>query len=193
FSWKTENQQQLWVEQGYHQIIKNIGDAEKAIEAIKQQGEGREIGSDVRKPYDPSDFPVDPKYQMDNRAANGSHDGPYTEIALKELSHYGRLLKIQQDALHNKGLPEVYTGENNPKHQLNGDLRIKLAEMIAYLTTLWAGNPTTPSVILWQLALKAMRDTAILARKCWENGVIPDWNSLDSVVTQLDLQPVDSV
>jgi hypothetical protein len=44
-----------------------------------------------------------------------------------------------------------------------------------------------------QAALGAMRDTSLLALECWKNGVIPDWNSLDSVVTQLDLQPFDSV
>lgn len=176
FGWKTENQQKLWLDQGYKQIVKNIDDAQEAIEAIKQQGEGGEFGEGVQQPYEPSDFPVEVQYQMDNRTPNGDPNGPYTPIALREYSHFGRLLKIQQDALHNDGLPEVYTGMDNPDHPLNGKLEIRLAMMIGELNMLWLGDQFMPQATRWNLILKYMRETAQVAQACWENGVVPDWS-----------------
>ena len=181
FGWDTTNQQKLWVEQGYPQIIRNIDDAKEAIEAIEQQGEGRRLEEGVQEPYEPSDFLVEEKYQMKNEAANGSPHGPYTEIALKKYSHYGRLLKIQQDALHNNGLPEVYTGEDNPDHPLNVELALKLRMMIAHFSTIWAGMPeglpiTVSHDMLWTAALSLMREITEIAGECWKKGITPDWS-----------------
>ncbi|MCI5163405.1 MAG: hypothetical protein D3917_15575, partial [Candidatus Electrothrix sp. AX5] len=176
FGWDTTNQQKLWVDQGYPQVIRNIDDAKDAIEAIKEQGEGGNIGSDVRKPYKPSNFLVDLKYQMKNEAFGGAPDRPYKQIALKDHSHFGRLLKIQQDALHNNGLPEVYTGRDNPDYDANKKLRITFAMMIGDINMLWLGNPTMTPEQWWQAALKKMREVTVFAEECWKNGVIPDWS-----------------
>lgn len=180
FGWDTTNQQKLWADQGYKQIIRNIGDAREAIEAIKAQGEGGNIDPNLSKPYEPSDFEVPEQYRMDNRAPNGEPHGHYTPIKLREYSHYGRLLKIQQDALHNNGLPEVYTGGNDPNYPLNGELDIKLDAMIAHFSTIWIGLPEgMPAVspdIFWTAALELMREITDIATKYWKEGITPDWS-----------------
>jgi hypothetical protein len=177
FGWKTENQQKFWADQGYPQIIQNLEDAKRAIQAIEEQGEGKPLPSGVEQPYEPSDFKVESVYQMVNEAPVGGPNGPYrAEITLKEYSHYGRLLKIQQDALHNNGLPEVYTGRDNPNHLLNQKLEVAMAAMIGELGLLWVPGGIMPPEIRWKAALGYMRTTAELARECWEEGVVPDWS-----------------
>ena len=181
FSWTTINQQARWIQQGYPQIICNISDAKEAVTAIEEQGEGRRMSTTIQKPYKPSYFPVEPKYQMDNRAPAGAHGGPYQGIMLKEYSHFGRLLYIQQ-----KGLPAAYSGQNNPKYPTNNALQGKFMAMMGSLNPLWTLNPgslMSPEQ-LWRTAIDTMRDTAKLARQCWQDGVIPTWFylNLDDII-----------
>ncbi len=171
FSWTTAGQQQHWATQGYPQIIKNKADAKEAIEAIKAQGEGREMPGDLQEPYKPSDFPVDPKYQMNNIAPVGAAGSPYeaTPILHGQYSHYGRFLTIQQSAL-----PDVYSGRIDPKHPINEALQNKFIAMIGALNPLWTSS-ILPHDVLWKTALDTMRNCATLARKCWQAGVVPTW------------------
>lgn len=169
FSWSTENQHQFWADQGYPQIITNAGDARKAVDAIEAQGEGGKTENTVGDSSAPQDFPVTPEeYQMNNTAPDGSYE---ITITNKELSHYGRFLKIK-----NSGLPTVFTGQDDPSYQANKDLRIKLAMMIGELNMLWLGDQFMTPEARWKLALQYMRDAAGFTRDCWENGFVPDWS-----------------
>jgi len=176
FSWTSRNQQARWIQQEYPQIICNDDDAKEAVTAIEEQGEGRRMTSPIQKPYKPSDFPVESQYQMDNRAPAGAHSAPYQEVMLKQYSHFGRLLYIQQT-----GFPDVYTGQRNPTHPTNNELQGKFMAMIGSLNPLWTlnqGSLMSPES-LWRTALDTMRDSAKLARQCWQQGVIPTWFHLD--------------
>ena len=176
FSWTTRNQQARWRQQGYPQVICNVDDAKKAVTAIKEQGEGGHIAPDVKPPYKPSDFPVSPQCQMDNRAPAGAHSAPFQEIMLKQYSHFGRLLCIKQTTL-----PDVHTGQFNPTHPTNQELQSKFMAMIGSLNPLWTlnqGSLMSPES-LWRTALDTMRDSVKLARQCWQQGVIPTWFHLD--------------
>lgn len=173
FSWTASNQQERWATQGYSQIIKTIVDAKEAVKAIGEQGEGRETDIAIPTPHTPSNFPVDMKYQMNNSASSGA---PYkaSPILYKELSHYGRFLKIKL-----AGLPPVYTGIENATHLTNKVLQRKFAAMMSNLNALWMGGVGVISQdALWLNTLEAMRESAQAARACWEAGVIPNWTHI---------------
>lgn len=181
FRWSTRNQQARWVDQGYPQIIKNYHDAYEAVEAIKAQGEGGRLVGNLVKPYKMADFPVDTKYQMNNRLPAGSQGVPYTDVYLKEYSHYGRFLKIQKDAEANGNVfPSVYLGVENPHHPANTALEGKFMSMMTNLNAIWGGGAGGLSPDdLWKYALNAMRESAQAATICWKSEVIPNWLDFD--------------
>ena len=112
---------------------------------------------------------------MANAAPAGKAGGPYEAIMLKEYSHYGRFLKIQQD-----GLPPVYAGIENPTHPTNKKLQGKFMSMMTNLNALWMGGVGVISQeTLWQNTLTAMRESAQAAQECWKAGIIPNWLYLD--------------
>uniref|UniRef100_UPI004056A85B ferritin-like domain-containing protein n=1 Tax=Candidatus Electronema sp. TaxID=2698783 RepID=UPI004056A85B len=164
FSWTAKNQQERWAAQGYPQIIRSINDAEEAVKAIEAQGEGGMISPG---------FLVEPeKYQMNNTVPSGAPGAPYkaSPILHKELSHYGRFLKIKR-----AGLPPVYAGIENATHSTNKVLQRKFAAMMSNLNVLWGGGTVIPQDALWLNTLETMRESAQAARECWEAGVIPNW------------------
>ncbi|WPD21654.1 MAG: ferritin-like domain-containing protein [Candidatus Electrothrix scaldis] len=172
FSWNTDDQHQFWVDQGYPQIISTPEEARQAVDAIEAQGEGGHTEQNINDPNQASNsdnFLITPEeYQMNNTAPDGSFHIP---IELKKYCHYGRLLHIK-----NTGIPETYTGTDNPTYKANKELRVKLAMMLGTLNMLWLGDTFMPPGARWGMALQLMRDVGSLARECWENGVVPDWS-----------------
>ena len=105
--------------------------------------------------------------------APGTEDKPYQDIAYKQYAHYGRFLKIQQD-----GLPDAFKGVVNPDHPVNQALRSKFTAMLGTLNPFWTidNNSILNADMLWGMAINLMRQTTDLSRKCWEQGIIPDWS-----------------
>lgn len=174
FGWSIKNQQARWAAQGYEQIIRNIDDATKAVEAIEAQGEG---GHADGGPANSSFLAVPAQYQMDNRVPVGGPGGPYKAdpILHKDTSHYGRFLKIKL-----AGLPPVYTGVNNRNHPWNKVLQVQFRSMMSNFNALWGGGlPGVPQDILWRNILDAMRRSVDAAQQCWKAGVIPDWTYIE--------------
>jgi hypothetical protein len=176
FSWNSSKQNDHWTEQGYRQIIRSYEDAENAVNAIKDQGEGIVRGNGVY----PSDFPIEhPRNQLVNSPPPGVISLPYDPAVLyKEYSHYGRFLKIK-----NTPLPDVYTGQEAPNHPANIALQNNFRTILDTLNYIWqTGEMVYPIPVIgvsvnpmWMVALSAMKQTTLLALNCWKAGVIPYW------------------
>lgn len=177
FSWNSSKQNDHWIQQGYPQIIRNYNDAVKAVNAIKDQGEGIVRGNGVY----PSDFPIEhTSNQLVNNPPLGVISPPYDPAVLyKEYSHYGRFLKIK-----NSPLPDVYVGQEAPHHPANIALKNNFSTIIDTLNYIWqTGEVIFPIPMpgglsvnpMWMVALSAMKQTTQLALNCWKSGVIPSW------------------
>lgn len=176
FSWNSSKQNDHWTEQGYRQIIRSYEDAENAVNAIKDQGEGVVRGNGVN----PSDFPIEhARNQLVNNPPPGVISPPYDPVVLyKEYSHYGRFLKIK-----NAALPDVYAGQEAPNHPANIALQNNFRVILDTLNYVWeTGEMIYPIPVIgvsvnpmWMVALSAMKQTTLLALNCWKAGVIPYW------------------
>jgi hypothetical protein len=154
FSWTITNQQSFWSGEAFPQNISDYAAAQNAIAAINEQGEGKSMSPVPTAPYKETDFPIESQYQLQGEFKDTA---PYNEY-----SHFGRFLKIKQE-----GLPEVYSGIENPDDPTNQELQKNFASLIMALNTLWntgGGN------------LSGMYGLLGKAQGCWKAGVIPKWS-----------------
>ena len=173
FSWNTDYQQSHWEKQNFCQIIDSYPKAQDAIQAIINQGEGH-IFSDnlVPPPWTEKNFPVPPYYRFVTHSEGlDSHN---------EYSHFGRFIKIK-----NKGLPDIYTGKEQPDHPVNKPLQQNFFQLILMLETLWRNGGTNlgGSEVLRTVITGIMKEIFANTRDCWKAGIIPHWFGLPFVET----------
>ena len=144
-------------ENGYTQKISNITDAENAIKAITEQGEGLASSPAPTPPFKESDFPIPSDFQSGIGMGGTDYDS----------SHFGRFLKIK-----NKEMPDCYIGTTSPSHSSNVTLQSTFSTLIQDLNTLWKTG--TGSIF-------SMSNLLPEAEACWKAGVVPNWSGLNLV------------
>lgn len=174
FSWNSDYQQCNWGRQKFCQIIESYSDARDAVQAIVNQGEGHVFSEDLAPPpWTEKNFPLPPYYRLVNSPeAAESHNG---------YSHFGRFLKIK-----NNGLPDTYTGEDQPEHPVNKPLQKNFFQLILMLETLWrdGGDNLGGSDVLQTVIAGVMREIFANTRDCWKAGIVPHWFGLPFVELQ---------
>ena len=182
FSWNTDHQQHHWEKQNFCQIIDSYPKAQDAVQAIVNQGEGHIFHENLAPPpWTEKNFPISPYYRF----------VPYPEV-LNEVpdeapnvhnghSHFGRFIRIK-----NKGLPDIYTGNEQPDHPANKPLQQKFFQLILMLETLWRNGGTNlgGSDVLRTVITGIMQEIFANTRDCWKEGVIPHWFGLPFVELQ---------
>ncbi|MCI5210261.1 MAG: hypothetical protein D3910_16045 [Candidatus Electrothrix sp. ATG2] len=174
FRWNSEHQQCHWEKQNFHQIIDSYPKAQDAVQAIVNQGEGYILSEDHEPPpWTEKSFPIPPYYRFaSDPQAPGSHNG---------YSHFGRFLKIK-----NEGIPDSYTGIEQPDHPTNKPLQQNFFQLILMLETLWrdGGANIGGSNVLRTVIAGIMQEIFANTRACWKAGVTPHWFGLPFVELQ---------
>jgi len=174
FGWNTEHQQHYWKKQNFCQIIDSYPKARDAVQAIVNQGEGHIFSDNLEPPpWTEKNFPVPPYYRFAPHSEGpDSHNG---------YSHFGRFIKIK-----NKGLPDIYTGKEQPNHPANKSLQQKFFQLILMLETLWGngGANLGGSEVLRTVITGVIKEIFANTRDCWKAGVIPHWFGLPFVELQ---------
>ncbi|MGL5060176.1 MAG: ferritin-like domain-containing protein [Microcoleus sp.] len=167
FSWKTNNQQALWTEEPFKQIIEVPGDVHDAVMTISLQGEGTTTGE--------GRYAVPPHYRLKDTDDSGS---------LNEHSHYERLLEIKnrhqesknQESILNRKFPEVYKATDGASNKEQEDALKKLqscfANLLEDLDSMW-NQGTEPNDKFWK---DMCTDLLPAAEDCWKAGVVPKWS-----------------
>ncbi|WP_339133732.1 MAG: ferritin-like domain-containing protein [Candidatus Electrothrix sp. GW3-4] len=168
FSWQTNHQQRHWGKQNFCQIIDSYSKAQDAVQAIINQGEGHIFSEDIAPPpWTEKDFPVPPYYRFE----------PYPEAPnpYNGYSHFGRFIKIK-----NNGLPDIYSGTEQPDHPINKPLQKNFLQLILMLETLWrdGGVHIGGADALRTVITKVMQEIFANTQACWQAGVIPHWFDL---------------
>ncbi len=194
FGWSTENQQiQFTLPPDYtksalriNQKISCFGDAQQAVKLICDQGEGLAKSPLPPQPYKEDDFPVyagSRFYESDKY--NPEEDDPFV---YNQYSHYGRFLWIN-NKLEGKDAndwPDTYPLSkefSQPQLDALKDLMTQFESFIDILTGMWSGDADKSSQFFG--AMYALKTPLT---KCWEEGIIPQWNLFESNV---DLKPID--
>ncbi|MCI5195800.1 MAG: hypothetical protein D3919_06115 [Candidatus Electrothrix sp. AW5] len=174
FSWDTSYQQCLWGKQNFCQIINSYSAAQDAVQAIVNQGEGHIFNEDLAPPpWTEKDFPIPPYYRFTRTLdIQEPHNG---------YSHFGRFIKIK-----NKGIPDVYTGTEEPDHPVNKSLQQNFFQLILMLETLWrdGGANVGGKDVLQTIILGVMQEIFSNTRDCWQAGITPHWLGLPFVQLQ---------
>jgi hypothetical protein len=158
FSWKTTNQQALWTEESFKQIIASFEDAEDAIKTISLQGEGTTSNE--------GSYAVPPHYRLEGEKDDSS--------SLNEFSHYERLLDIRNKVrtLDNK-FPDVYTTTDASSSKEQQDalqaLQSSFASLLTDLDSMWNKGSEAN---FWDDMFKLLP----AAVNCWKAGVVPKWS-----------------
>ena len=167
FSWKTTNQQSVWLKEPFKQIIASFEDVENAIKTISLQGEGTTADEDS--------YVIPPNYRLEGDDLDSG--------SLSEYSHYERLVEIRnrERSLDHK-FPDVYTTTNGlpSKEQIEAqqkalqELQSGFANLLTDLDSMWNKGkvPNDSDVNFW----KDMCGLLSTAEDCWKAGVVPKWS-----------------
>lgn len=159
FSWKTTNQQALWSQESFKQIITSFEDAEDAIKTISLQGEGTTS--------DEGSYGVPSHYRLEGE--------PDDSGSLNEYSHYERLLDIRNKVKTPDGkFPDVYTTTDGSSSKEQQDalqaLQSSFASLLTDLDNMW--NNGGSDAKFWDDMFKLLP----AAVNCWKAGVVPKWS-----------------
>jgi hypothetical protein len=167
FSWKTTNQQSVWLKEPFKQIIASFEDVENAIKTISLQGEGTTADEDS--------YAIPPNYRLEGDDLDSG--------SLSEYSHYERLLDIRnrERSLEHK-FPDVYTTTNGSpskeqqeeQQKALQELQSGYANLLTDLDSMWnkGKDPSNSDVNFWT----DMCGLLSTAEDCWKAGVIPKWS-----------------
>jgi hypothetical protein len=161
FPWTVTNQVDensgFFGQQHYPMKIAKLVDAQAAVAAINEQGEGKAMNPVPTPPYTEAQFPIEP-----NLALAGE---PHDPAPLNTFSHFGRFVAIQAQVATN-GWPAVYSGVSKPTDPVQTALKNDFANLISSLNSLWSTGAGS---------LDEMFSLRGDLEKCWQAQVIPQW------------------